>query len=637
MSQPIRKHPESPGDLRPNQLITTFGPGSITQMEHDSVMIMGLDFWEKDEENYDIIYHPHLQKLCNVTHFRMPKSKKENSKIIPCRSFPTWGYCSKKTCRRLQPHKFAPLASIGKKFICIECKNDLLPARLVAMCENGHLDNFPWIEWAHSGKKDVETAKTCDQQKCVLEWNSLNKSTDFGDYYIKCRDCGSSRSMGMAVAKNGIPTELAVCKGYRPWLDSNEKCVKKIKKDSKNENKEKSEKEDLPEKEDTQMSIKGVLTRATSLYFPSVISGLSIPKWRHEVQIRLENEFKEIQRLRDYNLELKAIAEGDIFTDLREKYPVTEIVEQMQKRFDFISKPEDDKPTTLEIKNEEYDDLTNTKFPGDDEIKITEENLTDALKDAGIASLKKIDRLTLIKVLRYFTRGDAPNPHAAEKDSDEISKCFLSRRKASALGWYPCVRHRGEGIFFSFDEEKLKAWESLPEVEDRCNAIMSGYLDWIKSRKWNIHDSIKSPSRYILLHSISHVLIRELSFLSGYSEASIAERIYVGDNHNAILLYTSSPSSDGSLGGLVRQGSSGRFYELLESAIKRAKHCSRDPLCIEEDPIEKKDTHPPHARLNGSACYACSLLPETSCEESNRLLDRKLLFDEKIGFFSNWR
>lgn len=629
MSHPIKKHPESPGNLRPNQLITTFGPGSIAQMEDDSVIIMGLDFWEKDEENYDIIYHPHLQKLCNVTHFRMPKSKKENSKIIPCRSFPTWGYCSNKTCRRLQPHKFAPLASIGKKFLCIECKNELLPARLVSVCKNGHLDDFPWIEWAHSSKKDENRSKVCDQQKCVLEWNSLNKSTDFGDYYIKCRDCKSSRSMSYAVAKNGIPPELAVCKGYKPWLDSYEKCVIKIKQDANQNNKEKNTEEEI-----TQVPIKGILTRATSLYFPSVISGLSIPKWRHEVQIRLEDEYDQIQRLRDYDLDLKKIAEGIIFDDLREKYSIDEIVEQMKKRFDFVSKPADDKPTTLEIKNEEFDDLTNTKFSGDDQIKITEVELTESLQNMGIHFLKKIDRLTLIKVLRYFTRGDAPNPHAAEKDSDEISKCYLSRKKSNVLGWYPCVRNRGEGIFFSFDENRLKNWENIPKVQDRCNAIMSGYLDWVKSRKWNIHDSIKSPARYILLHTISHVLIRELSFLSGYSEASIAERIYVGDNHNAIMLYTSSPSSDGSLGGLVRQGNADRFHTLLESAINRIKHCSRDPLCIEEDPIDKKMSgYPPHTRLNGSACYACSLLPETSCEESNRLLDRKLLFDETVGFF----
>ena len=90
-----------------------------------------------------------------------------------------------------------------------------MPARLVAMCENGHLDNFPWVEWAHSHEKDVDNAKNCDQKNCVLEWNSMNKSTDFGDYYIKCRDCGSSHSMGRAVARNGIPPELAVCTGYR--------------------------------------------------------------------------------------------------------------------------------------------------------------------------------------------------------------------------------------------------------------------------------------------------------------------------------------------------------------------------------------------------------------------------------------
>ena len=37
--------------------------------------------------------------------------------------------------------------------------------------------------------------------------------------------------------------------------------------------------------------------------------------------------------------------------------------------------------------------------------------------------------------------------------------------------------------------------------------------------------------------------------------------------------------------------------------------------------------------LNLSSCHACSIIAETSCENFNRMLDRKLLIDEKYGFF----
>ena len=140
----------------------------------------------------------------------------------------------------------------------------------------------------------------------------------------------------------------------------------------------------------------------------------------------------------------------------------------------------------------------------------------------------------------------------------------------------------------------------------------------------------------MLLHSIAHALIRELSATAGYSEPSMAERIYYGKGYNAILIYTSSPSSEGSLGGLVRHGDAEKFADLITNAIERSKHCSRDPLCADESPEQKKaDGYPPHTRINGSACYVCQLLPETSCEESNRLLDRRMLFDDEIGFFEN--
>ena len=154
----------------------------------------------------------------------------------------------------------------------------------------------------------------------------------------------------------------------------------------------------------------------------------------------------------------------------------------------------------------------------------------------------------------------------------------------------------------------------------------------MENRNWKKHEELMP--RYLLLHTLSHVLIRELAHLSGYNESSIRERIYRGEKYNGILLYTASPASDGSLGGLVRQGESRKFGKILRSAINKSKYCSRDPLCAEDNPIEKIEA-PLHTRLNGSACYGCALLPETSCENINRLLDRQLLFNEDYGFFSD--
>ena len=90
MSEEKKVPRESPGSIRPSQLITTYGPGSIMQVEDDSVMILGLSFWNKDEEElmYQRIHHPELERILKVDHFRMPKEEEKMQKSIPCQSFP---------------------------------------------------------------------------------------------------------------------------------------------------------------------------------------------------------------------------------------------------------------------------------------------------------------------------------------------------------------------------------------------------------------------------------------------------------------------------------------------------------------------------------------------------------------------
>lgn len=137
-----------------------------------------------------------------------------------------------------------------------------------------------------------------------------------------------------------------------------------------------------------------------------------------------------------------------------------------------------------------------------------------------------------------------------------------------------------------------------------------------------------------MLHTLAHLLIRELALECGYNAASIRERIYAdtgtGDPQAGILVYTAAADSDGTLGGLVELGKPENLGRLLEQALSRAKVCSSDPLCSEHDP-EKDRT------LHGAACHACAFVSETSCEKGNRYLDRALvvptLEDTEAAFF----
>lgn len=171
-----------------------------------------------------------------------------------------------------------------------------------------------------------------------------------------------------------------------------------------------------------------------------------------------------------------------------------------------------------------------------------------------------------------------------------------------------------------------------PSVIERANLINENYaISFIG------HGNPRTISpKFILLHTLSHLLIRQLSFECGYSITNLSERIYCADESEGkqmagIFIYTASGDSEGTLGGLVRQGRPDAFPRVFRKAIAGAKACSNDPVCIlsQGQGLET---------LNLAACHTCVLLPETCCEERNGFLDRGMLIgtfeDRGIGFYS---
>jgi hypothetical protein len=130
-------------------------------------------------------------------------------------------------------------------------------------------------------------------------------------------------------------------------------------------------------------------------------------------------------------------------------------------------------------------------------------------------------------------------------------------------------------------------------------------------------------AKYLLVHSLAHILINQLVFECGYSTASLRERLYVSDDPVApmagILIYTAAGDAEGTLGGLVQLGRPERLGQIMERALSRATWCSADPVCSE-------NLGGQGSRLvNLAACHACVLLPETSCETINQGLDRAMV------------
>ena len=191
------------------------------------------------------------------------------------------------------------------------------------------------------------------------------------------------------------------------------------------------------------------------------------------------------------------------------------------------------------------------------------------------------------------------------------------------MRWVPAVERRGEGIFLQLDETVVADWCARVDGHPHLVALRDAYGRWRANR-----DLAPDPGfvvgRYLLVHTLSHLLLRQVALECGYSPASIRERLYVGTQEHptaGLLLSTAASDSEGTLGGLVALADARYLGRLLDGALRGAETCSSDPLCAERLPA------PPSDHLSAAACHACLFASETSCESGNRWLHRGVLVD----------
>jgi hypothetical protein len=235
--------------------------------------------------------------------------------------------------------------------------------------------------------------------------------------------------------------------------------------------------------------------------------------------------------------------------------------------------------------------------------------------EATITRVLLVERLREVNALLGFTRVESPDEGSGD---DAAPRAPLGR---SAPDWVPATQVHGEGIFIRFDADALKSWADEDAVKDVDARLRMGHHGWRQKRNLDPRQGYPGV-RYVMLHSLAHMLIRELALECGYSAASIRERIYadveVGRDQAGFLIYTAAADSDGTLGGLVELGKPENLGRLRKQALDRARICASDPLCAEHDPSRDQSLH-------GAACHACSFVSETSCERGNRHLDRSLV------------
>lgn len=548
------------GELRPNQIITTFGPGAIIDAVKDSVTVLDTNYWTKKEKK---INDGRLASYLGVDCFYMPSTS--NEKDIPVVTFPYMHVCSNKKCRRLFDARdnFNLDVYLKSGVRCPDCNWSAYPARFITMCEKGHIDDFPWNWWVHKGNSNC---------KGIMKITSTGYTSTLGDMFVEC-SCGAKRSMSGAIQEANFK-ELT-CTGHHAFRPSaeNEDCQKKV----------------IP-------SQRG----ASNVYFAVTRSAISIPPWVNPLYNLVDEHFHDIELIEECNGDLTKIYEK-YFKNFSEQ----EFKEALEKRKKNISE-------FKEIKQMEYEAITHHNNPtygiNKEHFKAEEETIPDYLKKY-FNRIIKITRLREIRVLTGFTRVEAPDP-----EIDNQANVVLLNKADSKERWLPAAELHGEGIFIEFNKNTLSSWLKNC-VKDLSNKYEKHYNEFCRIKGWKV--TVSRNAIYVLMHTFSHLLIKQMSMSSGYSSSAIREKIYFGENMSGILLYTGSADKEGSLGGLVELGNREKFISLMKYAFQEALLCTNDPECMNN--IPKGDNS------NGAACHSCSMISETACENGNRMLDRGLV------------
>lgn len=579
------------GKMRRSQILFNAGPGAIvdfrTQKGPVSVVCLGLEQYPPGPA----IHEARLEKRLGITELRAPPAALDGhpAQPMPAQRFPRWMQCPK--CDLFQ-HELAWGREAGEATMyCTDCSGQsekkvyVIPAPFVTACEMGHLDDFPWVLW-------VTHHPTCQRKdRYTLR---AERAGGLAGLILRCLDCGGAEPMEGCFKPDALK-QFGPCPGSRPWLPD-------------------APPETCHAGGDGER--KTLQRGASNIYFPVIVSALDIPPWSDGLQQKLKRDWDRITKFDDDQLRdfLKSIRVASQM-GMSEEELYREVL--LRKRRLHGASDED-------LRIDEYKQLcADVALPRDEktEFEIRAEQVPAEIRP-WIRRLVRVLRLREVRALRAFTRVRSPDP---ETPGYRPTWASLS---VSETNWLPGIEVRGEGIFIELDPDRVASWSARLAARAR-DIEQAWFADWGRR-----HPKVPAPRdvspKILLVHSLAHAVIRELSIECGYSAASLRERLYVQDDACGFLVYTAAPDSDGTLGGLARQGKATRFVSALTGALAAQRWCASDPLCI-------ADRHSFSDSAIGAACHSCLFVSETSCEEFNRLLDRQALIgaptDPSVGYF----
>ncbi len=614
--------------VRRSQVIAPFGIGAMVDFPGPvSLIHAGLDAWPYDASNPDHeefrFEEERLAKRLGVDHFVLPpdyrvnwghvSSDDPNLNIkLPFLRFPTWHTCP--TCGLMHKSEYHDKTSPPCYGTNTNPHNrrGTVQVRFIAICPSGHLQDFPWYEW-------VLNDSNPDTENTVLRMRS-GGSASLSGIKISCENSVSGKiikkkSLAGAFDNNAF-TRLGVkCDGHNPSLaipSSNypaQGCGN-----------------------DLFARLKGggdvyYSNYKSSIYLPPVVPGAN------EEALAIIDD----PRIKGVLGVVPEVTEEFVSNILKRYYPESsvtpaEFISSLQSasdsKYESIIIDSDDEEQNF--RREEYRLLSQDVVEGFPKVNLLIKS--ENIKSYSSVIADNFERVSLVHKLRETRAFTGFSRIYDNLTLDEKWKLIAHEKKS----WLPATIVRGEGIFIQFKEEKIQQWmaDHKEKLDERTNIIQLSY-DSLAERRHQ--DSRIISPRIMLLHSLSHILINQLIYDCGYGSASLRERLYYSDDKDnpmaGFLIYTSAGDSEGTMGGLVRMGYPGRLEYVLKRALESAQWCSSDPVCI-----ESRGQGPDNCNL--AACHACSLLPETSCEKGNRILDRAVvvgdLLNRKLGFMSDY-
>lgn len=595
-------------------------------------MCGSLDYWyrgDTEEGEFKLMEDWRLLRRLGLDHLRTPPDYRSrcrgeaNCEVkVPAFRFPQWHVCPK--CDRMER---LSLTTKGRKK-CKKCREkrrhyyigpDLYQVRFIAICDEGHVQDFPWMEWVH------ESLEPSCRGPLKLD---AKGGGSLGSIFVSCEGCSARRSLARITTawddgeKTFLTDELSkdgdyLCQGRRPWTGREDggACGRPL---------------------------RGSLRNATNVYFADTVSSLYLPPDNNEsiqdlVALLSRDRFATVRMLVGARPEHLDEIIGSVRAgarDLLRPY-ADEDIERALRIVALDEEPEDvdasgiDDAEEIAYRRQEFDLLQHSR----DDRRLTirpPEGRYSASLDRYFSRIMLVDRLQETRTLTGFTRlmpgGHGPMTFAEKRALlwDEEPHPYEER------GWLPAVEVRGEGLFFVFDEDVISDWlQRQHEVLER--RIGELRMRYTTSRYYDPEAGFEITPRFVLVHTFAHLVMNQLVFECGYSTAALRERLYVSDHEDmpmaGLLIYTAAGDSDGTMGGLVRMGQPDYLEPVIEKALFEASWCSADPVCMEAG---ARGGQGPQS-LNLAACHNCALVPETSCEHFNRFLDRGVVVGTRDG------